>query len=134
MRGYSETDVFSAWELDVLRRATAIVAAVDRASRCHELAHAVARALGLQAQDGHYGMVEHSWVWLTPWDKPWRPGKYPPNVLDVYAVGSLPQVQLVDMRGLLPHMQAYRPGLPRTDVDPLEVDRLSRIAVRLEAA
>lgn len=128
MKGYSETDAFTRWEMTQLAGAAAMVARVSHAPRCHELAHAVASVLGLQPQDGHFGLVEHSWIWLTPADRPWTPGTYPPNVLDVYAVGSLPQVQLVYMRGMLPYTQAYRPGPPRSDVCPSWVERIVREA------
>ena len=52
-----------------------------------------------------------------------------PNVLDVYAVGSLPQVRLLDGRHTaLPHTGwAYRPADPRDDIDARMVDRLLAI-------
>lgn len=124
MRSYSETDAFSRWELEQLSEASSMVGRIRHAPRCHELAHAVAGVLGLQPQDGHFGLVEHSWIWLTPASRPWAPGTYPPNILDVYSVGSLPQVQLVYMRGMLPYAQAYRPGPARTDIDPSWTERI----------
>jgi hypothetical protein len=52
-----------------------------------------------------------------------------PNVLDVYSVGSLPVVRLVDgQHTALPHVGwAYRPGDPRPDVDGSVVDALVRL-------
>ncbi len=97
MRSYSETHVFSARELKILQQATEIVAGFpgEPELRCHEVARAVGHLLGLEVQDGKYGIVEHSWLWLTP-----EPHT---AILDVYCVGRLPQVQIVDLCGVLPH-------------------------------
>lgn len=139
MRSYSETHVFTPEELDLLQRAMYLVAAIPDVPglRCHEVARAVGKVLGLQVQDGHYGLVEHSWLWTRPWT--W--GKYPPSVIDVYSVGSLPQVRLVDVSCIgLPHLRhdddprdgcslkntGYRPGEPRDDVDEEAVKFLLR--------
>jgi hypothetical protein len=56
--------------------------------------------------DGHCGIVEHSWLRCSV-------------ILDVYAPGRLPAVQLVD-----PLIGGYRPGKPRQDIRPPIVDRL----------
>jgi len=123
VRSYSET-VVPAGELDLLRRAQAMVASlpdeeVSGTVRCHELARAVGRALGLPVQDGKFGMVEHSWLWTR------EPDGRQPNIIDVYCVGSLPMVQLVDMGHFLPHNSSYVPGAERDDVRADVVDRLA---------
>lgn len=136
MRSYSATDIFSTLELDLLARAERMVAAIpeelDRAHqivhgsrvRCHELARAVGRLLELHWQDGYYGFVEHTWLWTTA---PSRFGL--PNILDVYAVGSLPQVRLVACTNpSLPHVGwAYRPAATRTDIDDSLLRRLEEV-------
>jgi hypothetical protein len=131
VKSYAETNVFPPEELALLERATALVARIRRHPstpddlRCHELARAVGAVLHLEHQDGFYGFVDHSWLWtkslrecrvLTP-----RLGF--PNLLDVYAVGSLPMVRLVDCQHTsLPHVGwAYRPGPAREDVNQLLV-------------
>ena len=115
MRSYSETNVFSSKELDLLQKAIYLVAEIPDMTpilRCHEVARIIGSLLNLQVQDGHYGPVEHSWLWM----KPWKNGKYPPNILDVYSVGSLPQVKLVNFSTILPDDNAYKPGPVRDDI------------------
>jgi hypothetical protein len=113
MRGYSATAVFTPLEIGLYRRAVHLVDCLpDRPDlRCHELARVVDRLLPpppadpgpvgppatpwsrRRVVDGWYGSVEHSWIEihvLTP----------PPrrlSILDVYAVGSLPMVRLVEI-------------------------------------
>lgn len=73
--------------------------------RCHELARAVHRCLGglrTAVADGYLGFVEHSWLEL--------PGRL---VLDVYAPGRLPQVQLVSTHS---SVAVFRRSTTRTDV------------------
>lgn len=138
MRSYSEKSVFAKSIRAQFATATAFV---ERARekpreviRCHELARAAAVVLGLPpacVQDGYYGFVEHSWLWVP------GPPKNPitrrlgwPHILDVYCVGRLPQVQIVacDNPGL-PHVGwSYRPDSPRTDIDAEMVERLTREA------
>ena len=87
--------------------------------RCHELARAVGKMLGLEVVDGKYGAVDHSWL-VT------RRGAeevQTMTVLDVYAVGRLPQVQLLSIETLLPHGM-YRPGPTRTDIDEVFVQEI----------
>jgi len=87
--------------------------------RCHEMARAVTRLLdpaeGVQVhvEDGKFGAVEHSWLLLV--------GRGP-AILDVYAVGTLPPVQLHDMSPALPTMRNYEKGFPRTDIREDVVD------------
>jgi len=91
--------------------------------RCHELARAVAELLKLTFEDGYYGMVEHSWIWLSP-REPLSPL---PKILDVYVPGRIPQVQLIDPHIHLPF--EYRRGSPRTDINQpilVELIRLMR--------
>lgn len=104
----------------------AIEPAVLDAVRCHELARAVAWALvafeerpserstpcagSVRVVDGLFaGSVEHSWIEL---DGP-VPGKG--AILDVYAVGSAPMVQLRDTGRFV--VELYREGEARTDVN-----------------
>ena len=56
--------------------------------------------------DGHCGPIDHSWLRCSG------------VILDVYAPGRLPAVQLVD-----PQVGGYRPGKPRDDVRQPIVDR-----------
>jgi hypothetical protein len=121
MKSYAEREVFTVNETQCWRRARAAVEALDRAYgcddlRCHELARAVGMWLGLQVQDGHFGYVEHSWLWTQPLDPELGllVRSRLPNVLDVYVPGELPQVQLVHMHTGLP--AAYRHGELRTDI------------------
>ena len=119
MRGYSETEVFSPGEVSAFRRAEAMVHAIPDMEdlRCHEVARAVASMLGLEVQDGKYGMVEHSWILL-----PRTAGRS--AILDVYSVGRLPPVQLIHHAGILPHFDSFKAGDPRDDVRQGTVDRL----------
>lgn len=114
MRSYSEREVFTPEEMELLGLAADLVRSLPDLPglRCHEVARAVGEVLGLQVQDGKYGWCEHSWLWT----RPWMSGSFPPSVLDPYAVGSLPQVKLVDM-GLPAHRGTYTVGDERTDVD-----------------
>jgi len=108
MIGYAEKEIFTLAEKDLLRRARLLV---ERAPnelfgepiRCHELARAVGRVLGLDHEDGRFGFVEHTWLWTEPrhserFCTPW----VLPRILDVYVPGALPQVQLVDTASGLP--------------------------------
>jgi len=131
MISYAQTDLFSAEELRLFRRAEGLVAALPFATletplgvvRCHELARAVAVDLNrvardgvLHVRDGKFGQVDHSWIEL-----PTR------NILDVYAVGSLPQVQLVYMStgALRDRNRCYQTGLsPRGDIRQATCDEL----------
>ncbi len=115
MEGYAAREVFSAQEKALLGSAQAFVSTVpyellDGAPvRCHELARAVGRLLDLEVGDGHFGFVEHSWLWTTPFPKePCGPSWGLPNVLDVYVPGALPQVQLVDSASSLPFRYSHR--------------------------
>lgn len=130
MRGYSESEVFSEHEVRAHDAARRLVDGWPHARlvhpdgcehwvRCHELARAARRALGallmplagVRVVDGKYGGVDHSWI-------EWHSSRGCRRVLDVYAVGQLPQVQLVDAGRLLAsHGAAYVAGADRQDVD-----------------
>jgi len=134
MRGYSETSVFSAQDLRLLQRTEEIVARFPESGpegplRCHEVARAVGRILGLEVQDGQYGFADHSWLWTSPMSTARIIGRTGfPNILDPYCVGSLPVVRLVHCSSPgLPHVGwSYRPGPARDDVDVDLVELLVR--------
>jgi hypothetical protein len=114
----------------MLRRAEGLVARVPETFkdvRCHELARACGFFLSLTHQDGYYGFVDHTWLWTRPLEQRTTFGRIGfPNILDVYCVGSLPMVRLVDgLHTSLPHIGwAYRPGEERQDVDEKTVKQL----------
>jgi hypothetical protein len=136
MRGYSALHTFTADEQRILVRARRIVetfpetithATMGRSAwvRCHEAARAVGRLLNLDVQDGHYGVVDHSWCRIE------RPGttayRVSYTVLDVYAVGQLPPVQLISpVAGL----HEYKLDAPRTDIDERVVEALVKLGRR----
>ena len=112
MKGYSELEMFTFSERQLLERATALVAKVaDEVMdgdliRCHELARAVGDVLQLPVVDGKFGSVEHSWLLTCKLpDAPTSGFVRRPSILDVYSVGRLPMVQLVctSCWGLTPH-------------------------------
>jgi len=115
---YAERACFRVEHLRLLASVEALVARVPDAwgneLRCHELARAICRVVGdraLAVVDGHCGPVEHSWLRLSDG-----------VILDAYAPGPLPAVQLVDpIVGA-----AYRPGDPRTDIRRAIIEQLSR--------
>jgi len=115
---YAERACFRESHLRLLSRVEAYVARVSNAwgneLRCHELTRAVHLVIyehehKLDVIDGHCGPVEHSWFRCSDG-----------VILDVYAPGRLPAVQLVDP--LVATM--YRPGSLRSDVRQAIVDRL----------
>lgn len=126
MKGYAATEVFSKVERQLLIEAKKIVARLPlkdsggRYVRCHEVARLVGTILGLQVTDGHYGMVEHSWLWTSKFE----PLSLRPNVLDAYVVGRMPLVQLVHTSAHLPF--EYRRGDKRRDIRPKVMDELFR--------
>ena len=129
MEGYAKTHIFKARELVLLDRATIFVKRIrDREPeiRCHELARAVGRVLHLEVQDGYYGYVDHSWLWISHLEVGHSDRMGLPNILDVYSVGQLPVVRLVDCaHSQLPHAGfAYRPGVFRSDINESLVTKL----------
>lgn len=152
MIGYSATKVFPEAAQIVRDRAEQIVLAVPEHMqiRCHELARVVANVLAhprISVIDGKYGppyprrdldphvdkiahcvgpKVEHSW--LTLFSAVPRPTMF---VLDVYAVGRLPIVQLVEVGMGLGAM--YHPAdVYRNDIDRARVTELSRYLKEVE--
>lgn len=121
MIGYAEKEIFTEREKDFLRRAVELVSKVPydihgEPIRCHELARAVGSVLGLAVQDGRFGFVDHSWLWLSELQLiDGEPHMWClPRILDTYVPGSMPQVQIVDTASGLP--ARYLPAAPRTDV------------------
>jgi hypothetical protein len=127
MNSYSEK-IFDTSEIILFGKATSLVAALrhDAELRCHELARAVARTLGsLRVFDGKFGSVDHSWCETEYM-----------NVLDVYAAGSLPQVQLLHAGSrawMLPHDKSYKVGEPRTDIREERLEALMNEIRQLSA-
>lgn len=116
---YAERKCFQQSHLRLLALVEAYVECVaptwGNELRCHELARAVHLAVyadeyKLDVVDGHCGPVEHSWLRCSNG-----------VILDVYAPGRLPAVQLVDP---LIGVGTYRPGKLRRDVRQEIVDRL----------
>jgi hypothetical protein len=135
MKSYSENKIFDPYETQLFHRATRLVRELPdiETLRCHELTRAVGMHLHLSIEDGFYGFVDHSWLWT------YRPGRVLgrigfPNILDVYCVGALPQVRLVDGRHTqLPHVGwAYRPGPVRDDVNDEMVSRLLGLLQKID--
>jgi ribosome-associated toxin RatA of RatAB toxin-antitoxin module len=135
MKSYSETNIFTRDETALLASVTAAVAKLPNRMRvvvrCHELARAVGTLYGLEVADGHYGYVEHSWLWTKPLPEGMSTVNFRmgfPNILDVYSVGQLPMVKLVaSSYSQLPHLGwAYRSGTPRCDIDQKIVEQLIR--------
>lgn len=115
MRGYSSTELFTKKDKWVLETAQLLVAGLPdppegKEWRCHELARAIAVPLpGVQVVDGTHKRVDHSWI-------AYRNEEQALRILDVYAVGELPQVKLIHA-GFPLNDQAYRPSqLPRSDI------------------
>jgi hypothetical protein len=96
----------------------------DRELRCHELTRAVKRFMvhgdvpyhppNVTLYDGKYSIVDHSWLEILAKSPEGLCSLY---ILDVYAVGQLPQVQLLDIAFSLPHRASYRPQAWRNDID-----------------
>lgn len=147
MKGYSQRVIFDERKQNLLLAATRLVehafaspvlerelanwASPWNEVRCHELARAVGRVLVLPVQDGYYGFVDHSWLWTEEIDPegPLNDRLGFPDILDVYAVGSLPMVRLVSARHTaLPHVGwSYRPSVrPRDDVSEEVVKHMIR--------
>src|SRR5688572_1954048 len=125
MIGYSAENIFTQSELELHRQATTFVSDIPNdlgfEVRCHELVRAVAVFLEacrprLHIVDGHFGAVEHSWLVALP--EAGFPG-YRHIILDVYAVGSLPLVQLIEAGSLgIRDARDYREGATRDDINP----------------
>lgn len=120
MKPYSRENYFLKSEIDAFDKATQLVWLLDESTipdrrelRCHELARALASTLNLEFRDGKFCSVDHSWLIF-----PQANGTIEPNILDPYAVGQVPMVQLIDtsswaLSGL---RLLYRKGSPRDDI------------------
>lgn len=117
MKSYSEQIVFSAAQIQDWRTASQLVASLQVSRdnkgewiRCHELARVVESLLPKKhwkTVDGKCGHVDHSWlVWMGSGFV----------ILDVYAVGEVPQVKLVDIAALAPAHGLYKPNARRRDI------------------
>lgn len=118
MKTYAERVCFCDPHLRLFRRVEAYVALVSddwgNELRCHELARAVHLVVyeaefKIDVIDGHCGPVEHSWLRCSDG-----------VIVDAYAPGRLPAVQIVDPI-VATH---YRPGARRGDVREDVVTRL----------
>lgn len=133
MKSYHEGTTFKPEMLAYLERATEIVARIPETQlsqeaakrignatfRCHELTRVVAKILHLDFVDGVYGAVDHSWILIPDIRNGWISSV----ILDVYAVGRLPMVQLVDPR--VPGLHnLYKMRDQRTDIDEVTVREL----------
>lgn len=93
-----------------------LAATLGAARRCHETAIAVGAVEHLSVVHGTHGTVEHSWLIVR--------GRL---ILDVFCVGRLPLVQLVDPAAVTGHAALYREGPLRANVDPSAVARITSI-------
>lgn len=121
MRSYAET-VFSADAREALRIAEAVVRALPDGPagewlRCHEVARAVcSRLTDALLFDGVFGgFMPHTWLYV-------RNGSETRVLLDPYAIGRLPQVQLVDPSFRM--CDAYVRGDLRKDIRRAELAAL----------
>ena len=134
MKSYSERCVFPpalvrlrAFLSDVLERFDSRPYGLgpDRELRCHELTRAVKRFIrdgdvpyhppNVTLFDGKYSVVDHSWLELLCKNEKGISSLY---ILDVYTVGQLPQVQLLDALAFsVPHRANYRAQARRDDID-----------------
>lgn len=137
MKGHAHLELFDSYSIRCFDRATGLIGDLPEREpplyesamnlhyrgigtpdplRCHEVARAVGEMLELQVQDGWYGNVDHTWLWVRN-DRDHRGA-----ILDVYAVGRLPMVQLVSLDSVIGHYRAgssaslYRESRPRTDI------------------
>lgn len=105
MISYAGRRVFTGKAMAAAKAAALVVSHIkeveDEKLRCHEVARIVQRILKpifpIKLRDGSYGIcIDHSWCLIDGY------------ILDVYAVGSIPQVQLVDAN--LPGINAFNPA------------------------
>lgn len=121
MRSYSERRIFTARELDCYRRAVQLVDRIDETVfegelRCHEVARAVGKILELPHEDGRYIYADHTWLRVTC--------TVSNAILDVYAVGAMPPVQLLDAFPPLRRNGLYLRKEERTDIRQDIIDTL----------
>lgn len=151
MKSYTEREFLHRhrWTLDAMFEVIEAVPHLDklgREVRCHELARVATHVLlhdrrrfdydrhimqgngkfpvigrtDFRYVDGHYGPADHSWVVVDD-GKPYHDDA----ILDVYAVGSLPPVQLL-YGGFIFRAQrlAFKPGEERGDIREDVIDDL----------
>lgn len=120
MQSYSEREIFDPKYILCMRLVERLVERLpDKVHgdplRCHEVARialdVIEKSFDVRVAvlDGHYGPVEHSWLLLQS-----RDPKKMHVILDPYAVGRLPPVQLVSVN--LGHAALYRVGNQRDDI------------------
>lgn len=111
MKGYSERHHFDERALQIWERATKLVEsipthldAMGREIRCHEVARALGNVFGLEVADGCTIGVDHSWLIINR-----------STLLDPYAPGRMPMVQLVDLGSPTLHRLNYNLDLRARD-------------------
>lgn len=119
---HATPQVFSRRALDILRITEDLVGRIGdcwgNELRCHELARAVQGGLReaghprARVVDGRMGSIDHSWILLPGYEL--QAGSDRAPILDVYAPGRLPQVQLVDASWVI--SAEYVAGSERLDV------------------
>jgi hypothetical protein len=119
MISYSAKSEFQPREQVLLELLTSLIPRIPEELgdpiRCHELVRAVSRLYQLPWADGHFRRTEHSWIYT----RPLGPGKN--YILDVYAVGRLPMVQLMDAHY---YRDLYVEGPERSDLDFESVSKI----------
>lgn len=133
MKSYAERESFTDGALQLHQLANRIVACIPHSIgseeiRCHELARAVAKLLRselpagdeLHVQDGHFGILEHSWIeYHTAIESAHRC-----FLLDVYAPGVHPQVLLIDTTVIIRDAIRHVPQGPRDDINEDVIHRI----------
>ena len=117
MKGYSQTHVFTFRDVNYLHQAAEIVEEIPEPKapdelRCHEITRFVGSILKLDTIDGQFGAVDHSWLLVPAYGT-----RRAPSILDVYACGRLPMVQLIDTNPVLGTTTLYKPGPLRKDIN-----------------
>lgn len=130
MRNYAEMELFTLRALAQLEWAERVVRYIPDLKqgwiRCHEVARIVRNCLDpnrdMLVKDGCFGIVDHSWLVIADGDHRF--------ILDPYAIGRLPQVQLIDpfVPGVLSRM--YRAGRERNDINERLVEEATRTVRR----
>ncbi len=156
MLSYAEREIFKPFELLIWEYAAMWVGLISNTYgnelRCHELARVIhwmiysdrglterlytidpkiqlwkgsGEPYTVEVVDGHLGIQEHTWIQLK------RPyGNFSKIfILDVYASGRQPQVQLIDLGA--PGTRDYREGGRRVDVNH---DLARRVIAEIEAS
>lgn len=130
MKGYAESRIFSKKARAMFFKAKHYVSLIEEKTdengkerlRCHELVRIVANVIVFDPPsyepffippfvivDGKYGHVDHSWIEI-------RERISEDVILDVYAPGQMPQVQMIDTAWVLPHKKIYVAGDQRDDI------------------